>query len=69
MRCWTCGGPADGTCRFCGRGTCKEHARHQAYVLEVFPTAGGLKGLAVDEALHCGVCRPQPQPIEMGFLG
>jgi len=68
MRCWVCGGPADGICRFCGRGTCKEHARTMAYVLAIFQGTEELKALAVDDALHCGVCRPRPEPISMEFL-
>ena len=68
MRCWVCGGPADGICRFCGRGTCKEHAHTMAYLLAVFPGAQELKGLGVDDALYCGVCQPKPDPISVDFL-
>ena len=39
-----------------------------AYVLAVFPAAGELKGLAVDDALYCGVCQPRPEPISLEFL-
>ena len=39
-----------------------------AYVLAIFEGAEELKGLAVDDALHCGVCRPRPEPISMEFL-
>ena len=68
MRCWVCGGPADGSCRFCGRGICKEHARTMPFVLAVFPGSAELKGLALDDALHCGVCQPRAEPISMDFL-
>ena len=36
MDCWTCERTALGACRFCGRGTCREHARTQPFVLDVF---------------------------------
>jgi hypothetical protein len=39
-----------------------------AYLLAVFPGANELKGLAVDDALHCGVCQPRPEPISVEFL-
>jgi hypothetical protein len=39
-----------------------------AYVIAVFPGADELKGLAVDDALYCGVCQPRPEAISMDFL-
>jgi hypothetical protein len=68
MRCWVCGGPADGVCRFCGRGICKEHVRSMPYVIAVFTGATELKGLALDDALYCGICQPRSEPISMEFL-
>ena len=68
MRCWVCGAAAEGVCRFCGRAICKPHARTQAFLLEAWQTPTGLRGLAVDEAIWCGVCRPRPEPIALEFL-
>ena len=38
------------------------------FVLAVFPGSAELKGLALDDALHCGVCQPRAEPISMDFL-
>ncbi|MCK9929660.1 hypothetical protein MXD62_21225 [Frankia sp. Mgl5] len=38
------------------------------FLLEAFATSRGLEGLAVDEAISCGVCRPAPEPIKLDFL-
>jgi hypothetical protein len=37
-------------------------------VLEVYPADGTLYGLAVEDALYCGVCKPRPEPVRMDFL-
>jgi len=63
-----CGASADGVCRFCGRGICKTHARTQAFLFAAWPTADGLRGLAIEDALWCGVCHPRPDAIPMDFL-
>ncbi len=68
MRCWVCGGTADGVCRFCGRGICKEHAREKPFLFEAWDEGGVLRGLAIEDALHCGVCQPRPDPIDLDFL-
>ena len=68
MRCWVCGAAADGVCRFCGRGTCKAHARTRAFVFETWDDAGALRALAVEDALHCGVCKVHADPIDVAFL-
>lgn len=68
MRCWVCGGTAEGVCRFCGRAVCKQHARSQAFLFNVWRTVRTLRGLAIDDALWCGVCRPRPQPLDLPFL-
>ena len=69
MQCWICAAPANGTCRFCGRAVCRQDAKFQAFVLEVYPADGTLYGLAVEDALYCGVCKPRPEPVRMEFLG
>ena len=68
MQCWICAAPANGTCRFCGRAVCRQDAKLHPFVLEVYPSDGTLYGLAVEDALHCGVCKPKPGPVRMEFL-
>jgi hypothetical protein len=68
VRCWVCGGEGEGLCRFCGRGVCKEHARTRAFLFEAWDQAGTLRGLAVEDALHCGVCKVRPDPVDVEFL-
>ena len=68
VQCWTCGEPADAICRFCGRGTCKLHAKTKAFLFETWDDAGTLRALGVEDAVHCGVCRPKPEPVDAEFL-
>ena len=37
-------------------------------MLEVYPADGTLYGLAVEDALYCGVCKPKAEPVRMDFL-
>ncbi|TMC31794.1 MAG: hypothetical protein E6J24_15305, partial [Chloroflexi bacterium] len=61
MDCWTCERTAVGACRFCGRGTCRDHAKTYPFLVDVFRgrTHETLRALVVEDALHCGVCRPR----------
>ena len=68
MQCWVCGAPANGVCRFCGRAVCRADAKKHAFVLEVYESGGTHFGLAVEDAIHCGVCKPRPDPVRMDFL-
>ena len=68
MRCWVGGEEAEGVCRFCGRGVCKQHARTRAFLFEAWEQGNHLRALAVEDALWCGVCKAQPQPINADFL-
>jgi hypothetical protein len=68
MQCWVCGLAAQGVCRFCGRAICKDDAKTLPFVLEVYPSRGQLVGLALEDALYCGICQPKPEPIPMEFL-
>lgn len=68
MQCWVCASPASGVCRFCGRAVCRNDAKTQAFVLEVYPGEATLYGLAVEDALYCGVCKVKPDPVPMEFL-
>jgi hypothetical protein len=68
--CWHCRRTALGSCRFCGRGLCENHAETHPYILEVY--RGGkdvAKVLVVEDALYCGLCNPRPDPIELPELG
>lgn len=38
------------------------------YILQTFTTSRGLEGLAVDDCVHCGICRPKPEPVSLDFL-
>ena len=68
MRCWLCGGSAEGICRFCGRAVCKTHARTQAFLFEAWQDRDELLGLAVEDALFCGVCKVRPEPVRLNGL-
>ena len=68
MQCWICAAPASASCRFCGRAVCRNDARIHPFVLEVYESGGTHYGLAVEDAIHCGVCKPKPDPVRMEFL-
>ena len=68
MRCWVCGASAEGVCRFCGRGTCKAHARTRPFLFETWQDGDTLRGLAVEDALFCGVCKARPEPVTLDSL-
>jgi hypothetical protein len=64
MECWHCSRPAHGTCRFCGRGVCRDHAQKMPFILEIFKDkAGQNKAIVVDDTLWCGICKPKEAPI------
>ena len=67
MVCYTCGEPAVGTCKFCGRGVCMEH--HTTTLPTMLAVYLGKnetpKAVVVANVLWCEECRPQPEPIEM----
>ncbi len=68
MRCWVGGEQAEGVCRFCGRAVCKAHAKTQPFLFQVWEDENRLRGLAVEDALWCGVCRPRREPIDVSCL-
>lgn len=68
MRCWVCGANAEATCRFCGRGVCKAHAKTQPYLLQVWRSGAGLRGLAVQDSIWCGVCKRSTDTVDLGWL-
>lgn len=70
MLCFHCEKPAHGVCRFCGRALCKSHMESQLpYIITIYVGAQQVpKAIVVGDALWCGVCKPQPEPIEMPEL-
>lgn len=69
MDCWNCHRTAVGACRFCGRGTCEDHAKERPYILELFRGSDAMQALVVEDALYCGNCSPRPDPIPLPDLG
>lgn len=64
MDCWTCEKTAVGGCRFCGRGTCRAHAKTFPYIVSLYSNRqGAVKAVVVEDALHCGTCKPREDPV------
>jgi hypothetical protein len=69
MNCWHCDRPAHGSCRFCGRGVCKDHAQSLPHIEAIYCNEEGVhKALVVADALYCGVCQPREDPVELPEL-
>jgi hypothetical protein len=69
MNCWHCDRPAHGACQFCGRGVCREHAQTLPHIVEIYRDDEGMhQALVVADALHCGVCQPREDPVELPQL-
>lgn len=68
MDCWHCRRAAVGTCRFCGRAVCENHAQTRPYILDLFGHPD-VKALVVEDALHCGACNVRPDPVDLPELG
>ena len=68
MDCWHCRRTAVGTCRFCGRAVCENHAKTQPYILELLGNHEVVRALVVEDALFCGACTPRPDPVELPEL-
>jgi hypothetical protein len=48
---------------------CREHARTLPHIEALYHDEKDLqKALVVGEALYCGVCRPQDDPVELPQL-
>ena len=70
MNCWHCDRPAHGSCKFCGRGVCKEHTQTLPSIVCIFQIEEGAhKALVVGDALFCGVCQPREDPVDLPDLG
>ncbi len=66
MECVVCGQPAQGVCRFCGRALCKEHFRSLPFPQTVYVGKNNTpKAIVIGDAVFCGMCNPQPEPLEM----
>lgn len=66
MECWVCGRPAQASCRFCGRFVCKDHATQMPFFLTIYVGERNIpKAVVVADAIWCGLCHPQPEPIEL----
>lgn len=69
MQCIRCQEPAQAVCRFCGRMVCREHIQEMNYIITVYQGAEKIhKSLVVVDAVWCGICKPQPEPIDMPYL-
>jgi hypothetical protein len=48
---------------------CREHAQTLPHVLDIFRNKeGAFQALVVGDALYCGICEPQEDPISMEIL-
>ena len=66
MQCWKCSESAKGVCIFCGRGIFKEHAMQKPAIVTIYTGKDQTpKAIVVSDALFCGECHPEPEPIEM----
>lgn len=69
MDCWTCEKAALGACRFCGRGACREHAQARPFIVSLYRSKESVvQAVVVEDALHCGVCRPRGEPVPLPEL-
>ncbi|ABY34974.1 MULTISPECIES: hypothetical protein [Chloroflexus] len=69
MNCWHCNRPAHGTCIFCGRAICRDHAQEMPHIVALFADRkGGHKAIVTARALFCGLCEPREDPIELPEL-
>ena len=66
MKCHKCDNQAMGICRFCGRAICDDCYNSMPFILSVYVGEQETpKAIVVADALWCGTCRPQPEPIPM----
>jgi hypothetical protein len=66
MMCYQCDEQARGVCIFCGRAVCKKHTKKMPAIISIYVGAGNVpKAVVVSDALFCGQCKPQPEPVEM----
>lgn len=66
MQCHKCGQAAIGVCKFCGRAICSDCYTNMPIILSVYVGEAEIpKTIVVADALWCGTCKPQPEPIPM----
>jgi len=66
MECWHCERPAHAVCCFCGRAVCKQHVKEMPNVVAVLTgKSGDQQALAVPNAVWCGICRPNEEPVSL----
>lgn len=70
MKCIRCDKQAEAVCRFCGRAVCSTHLQTLNYIVTVYTSATKqvTKALVVADAVFCGLCKPQPEPLETPYL-
>jgi hypothetical protein len=69
MECWYCERPSHAICRFCGRSICKTHARQMPYIIHTYRTSKEeYKAIVVADAVWCGECKPQQDPITLSHM-
>lgn len=69
MNCIHGDNPAQAICRFCGRAVCSDHIKNMNYIITVYVGEKKIpKSLVVADAVFCGICKPQPKPLEMPYL-
>ena len=70
MKCFFDDKEAIGVCRFFGRGICGTHAEKRLpYIATVYVGANSTpKAVVVADALWCGQCKPEAQPVPMPEL-
>ena len=70
MKCIHCSKEAQAVCRFCGRAVCGEHIQNLNYIAAVYTSAQQRpQALVIADAVYCGICKPQPEPLDAPFLG
>jgi len=67
VNCFFDDNTARGVCRFCGRAVCKDHAdKRMPFIATVYVGAANTpKAVVIADALWCGVCKPEPEPVPM----
>lgn len=67
MQCIHDNKTARGICRFCGRALCEDHMKkNMPFIVTIYVGEKNTpKAIVVGDALWCGICKPQPEPIEM----
>jgi len=69
MNCVHCERSAHATCRFCGRGVCKDHFTEAPFIVGLYVGDQGIhKAIIVPNAVYCGICKPREQPVPMPEL-